>query len=220
MADLSVIYYTSNREDEGFESRIRRTLWRTIKPLGLPLISVSQKPIDFGVNICVGEVGSSSHNAWRQFQIGAQLATTEFVCTAEADTLYPREYFTTVRPVKGEMQCVLPMYVLTAMRNKVRAFHPKRRGSFCASISNRVEVISAIEETLSPFGKWAAIDERDYNYNIVHNLLKIRFVKIPMAVVSIKTDQCMHRGTPKWHGVVRELPNWGEADGLIRKYLR
>ena len=54
----TIIYYTSNREDERFESRVRANL---LKVCGnLPIISVSQKPIyGFGFNIPVGDVGVS-----------------------------------------------------------------------------------------------------------------------------------------------------------------
>ncbi|KKT37762.1 MAG: hypothetical protein UW26_C0025G0001, partial [Candidatus Collierbacteria bacterium GW2011_GWF1_44_12] len=49
---VTVLYYTSNREDEKFETRIRKNL---LKNCGdLPIVSVSQKPIDLGRNICVG----------------------------------------------------------------------------------------------------------------------------------------------------------------------
>ena len=91
MGDLTVIYYTSNKEKELFESRIRESILDMIGDI--PLISVSQKPIDFGKNICVGDVGVCGHNLFRQFQIGAKAAKTKYVCNVEADALYPKEYF-------------------------------------------------------------------------------------------------------------------------------
>jgi len=57
----TIIYYTANREDERFEQVIRENILRVSE--GLPIISVSQKPIDFGQNICVGNVGVSNQNA-------------------------------------------------------------------------------------------------------------------------------------------------------------
>jgi hypothetical protein len=89
----TIIYYTSNLEDEKFEEKIRQNIL-DVKG-DLPLISVSQKPlVDFGTNICVGEVGYSYLNAFRQILIGAKIATTPFVTMCESDCLYPREgYF-------------------------------------------------------------------------------------------------------------------------------
>lgn len=64
MIDATVLYYTSNREGENFEGRVREII---LKNKGnLPLISVSQKPIDFGKNIVVGDHGASGFNMFRQ----------------------------------------------------------------------------------------------------------------------------------------------------------
>jgi glycosyltransferase involved in cell wall biosynthesis len=86
--DKTIIYYTGNREDEAFENKIRDNILR-VKG-NLPIISVSQKPMDFGTNICVGDVGQSYLNAFRQLLIGCEAATTHFVVMAESDCLYPK----------------------------------------------------------------------------------------------------------------------------------
>ena len=87
MNDMTIIYYTANVEKESFEQKVRD---RILEVKGdLPLISVSQKPLDFGENICVGEVGYSYLNAFRQLLIGCKAAKTKFVIMAEADCMYP-----------------------------------------------------------------------------------------------------------------------------------
>lgn len=88
---LTVIYYTSNREEKEFENKVKAKLLEVIGKL--PLISVSQKPIDFRKNICVGDVGVCDANLFRQIQIGCEAANTPFVISAETDCLYPPEYF-------------------------------------------------------------------------------------------------------------------------------
>ena len=85
--NMTIIYYTANREDEKFEQQIIDGI-NKVKG-DLPVISVSQKPLDFGKNICVGDVGYSYYNAFRQLLIGCKEATTDFVIMAEADCLYP-----------------------------------------------------------------------------------------------------------------------------------
>ena len=113
--DLTVIYYTNNLEKPEFEGRIQRTLKETTDFLEIPIISVSQKPIDFGKNICVGEVGASSQNAFRRLQLGAIEAKTRFVCPAEADFLHPREYFEFVPPSDRTAWVAIPVWVLNAL---------------------------------------------------------------------------------------------------------
>lgn len=90
--DTTIIYYTSNREKPEFETKIQKNLFSVIGDT--PLISISQQPIDFGENICVGNVGTSDHNIYRQIQLECLKAKTKYVCTAKADCLYPpTEYF-------------------------------------------------------------------------------------------------------------------------------
>jgi hypothetical protein len=87
----TVIYYTSNREDPVFEQKVRDDIQSKIGDL--PLVSVSQKPINFGKNICIGDVGASEKNLFRQVVTACLYATTPYVIITEADCLYPKEYF-------------------------------------------------------------------------------------------------------------------------------
>ncbi|MCK9371413.1 hypothetical protein M0R04_15975 [Candidatus Dojkabacteria bacterium] len=49
----TIVYCSSNMEKEEFEGKIKENL---VKVCGdLPIISVTQKPINLGTNICVGE---------------------------------------------------------------------------------------------------------------------------------------------------------------------
>src|SRR5438132_1087410 len=93
---VTILYYTSNREDPEFEARVKQNL---LKVCGdLPIISISQKPIKLGKNICIKDVGTSGFNMFRQVEIGCKLAETPFVISAEADCLYPPDYFQFIPP--------------------------------------------------------------------------------------------------------------------------
>lgn len=70
---------------------------RNVLPKDLPVISVSQKPIEFGKNICIGDIGASTYNLYTQVLIGAKAVRTEYVALCEDDCLYPSSHFT-VRP--------------------------------------------------------------------------------------------------------------------------
>lgn len=71
MITKSIVYYTSNHEKPEFEQKIIDDLLS--KRGDLPIISVTQKPMDLGTNICVGDVGLSYLNARRQMLIGETL---------------------------------------------------------------------------------------------------------------------------------------------------
>ena len=91
MSNCSVLYYTGNRKPPNFEAKIRQTMMENCG--GLPIVSVSQKPIECGKNICVGNVGASYVNVFKQILIGAEAVETEFIFLAEDDFLYPPEFY-------------------------------------------------------------------------------------------------------------------------------
>ena len=73
--------------------RIRQNLLEITKG-AYPIISVSQKPIDFGTNICVGQIGKSCYNFFKQMLTGAKLVKTDYIVHIDDDTLYVPEHFT------------------------------------------------------------------------------------------------------------------------------
>src|SRR3990167_9323101 len=106
---FTIVYYTSNREDEAFEKKIRDNL---LKVCGdIPIISVSHKPIDLGINICVGVQETCNYNLFRQIQTGCKLATTPFIISAEADCLYPPDYFQFIPPEPNKCYKCTNVYV-------------------------------------------------------------------------------------------------------------
>jgi len=216
--DLTIVYYTSNREKPRFEAKIRRSLRHASRPL--PIVSVSQKPINFGKNICVGNVGISGQNALRQFQIGAIEAKTKFVCTSESDFLYPKEYFRFIPKREDILYRQMPMYVLFAQRGKARVYCPKRRGSFAAMIVGRDAVINGIEKILDGFGMWGPADESDHKLPDLFRVMKRSSFTTSIPSVSFKTDDNMHRKTPHYaEGRTRYLPYYGYGTDLVRRYL-
>jgi hypothetical protein len=64
----------------------------------LRIVSVSQKPLDFGDNICVGEIGISVYNLFKQVLVGAREVKTKFMICAEDDYLYNLDRFKFIFP--------------------------------------------------------------------------------------------------------------------------
>ena len=86
--DLTILYYTANVVHHGIEYSVLRSL----RGVGLPIISVSQKPMELGKNIVVPE-GRSYEKIYQQVLIGAKAANTEYVALCEDDCLYVPEHF-------------------------------------------------------------------------------------------------------------------------------
>jgi hypothetical protein len=85
--DLTVVFYSCNKLPESFASKVRTQLLKAIGDT--PLISVTHKPLDFGINIIVGEQQPSTWLLYKQILIGAKTANTDYVACAEDDSLVP-----------------------------------------------------------------------------------------------------------------------------------
>lgn len=87
----TLIYYTDNYLKDPYLTMCQKALVDAAR--GKPIISVSQKPLSFGNNICVGDIGRTHLSLYRQMLLGGAAATTEFVALAEHDCLYTPEHF-------------------------------------------------------------------------------------------------------------------------------
>jgi len=99
MNDLTILYYTANTIPEITGQKVRDYLLKVTENQ-FPIISVSQKPLNFGQNICVGLIGRSKYNCYKQILIGVKEVKTKYVACAEDDTLYAMDHFA-YRPREG-----------------------------------------------------------------------------------------------------------------------
>ena len=218
MHNTTIVYYTHNREIPSFEKKIQDTIIEESK--GIPIISVSQKPIDFGKNICVGEQGANSLNTWRQILIGCQAAETKFVCLAESDTLQHSSYFSYIPERDDTHYVITPLFIVFAQRGKSQSYY-RKNASDNHVVANRDCIIDKLKTMLQGLPEWQK--ESDYEKNPFSNStvlsLKKEIVTLPVGIVTFKTDQNMHRKSTFHRGGIHEIPYWGPSRQLIGKYF-
>jgi len=215
MTSATILYVTSNAEDPTFEEKIRGALLAVAG--ALPIISVSQKPIDLGENICVGERGSAYANQYRQLLIGATAAKTEWLIAAESDALYPPAYFSFVPP-GGDLWRYNNVWILWRNLAYGSAFKKKRNsegGQFVRRewFINRLEgVMEGLPEWYSPESDWKVRVYRQHEWQFYGD------PKEPM--ISVKSGRGMRPTTQIQGGSepADKLPFWGSAD-VLRKEL-
>jgi len=218
MVDATVIYYTSNRENPPFEDKICQAL---LKSKGdLPLISVSQKPMSLGTNICVGDVGAEQQHAYRQLLIGAEAATTRFVCTAESDFLYAPECFEFC-PDDTETFCLArPCWVLHALHGRQRVACRKHDFTDAPLIVGRTTLIKRLREMFAGLEYWSsAWDTKDAPYFMDRECVQVSMFDAGIGSVTFKTDENMHRSSV-WikSSKTKHIPGWGSVSDLLEKY--
>jgi hypothetical protein len=146
MNDFTCIYLTASQLPESFSEFQRKILLDSLN--GAPIISVSRKPLDFGLNL-IDDAPKCTDNIYRQLLRASKLATTKYIIVAEDDTLYPPDHFTFYRPADDTF--AYNKNRLTLFTWNEPQFHWRNRLSNCTLIAPRELLIEALEER---YTKW------------------------------------------------------------------
>lgn len=224
MGDITIIYCSSNREMPEFEQRIRDNI---LKYCGdIPIISVTQKPIKFGRNICVGsKVGVSGFNFFKQSLIACRYAKTKFVLSCEADTVYPPDYFKFVPEKEDICYRNKNLYVMGQHRTY---FYKKEEGATHAQIVGREFYKKTLERLFEGEPEW---DYKEEQKNFpkekfhkkgedVFKKQEIEFYETENPVIQIKTSQSMRNYTNSDRIPRYELPFWGSGKDFRNKFYK
>lgn len=92
MSSKGLVYYTDNHGPTNILDICRRQIQKCIDMYNLPLISISQKPMDFGKNI-VMDIGRSNESIFKQILKGVEESDTEILFLLEHDLLYNPSHF-------------------------------------------------------------------------------------------------------------------------------
>lgn len=216
MVNATIVYATSNKEDPKFEERVRQNILE--KSGGLPIISVSQKPINFGTNICVGDkIGVSGYNFFKQVLIGCKHATTDFIISAESDCLYGEDYFL-FRPARLDI-CYRNSN-LYVMPDKRDFFFYKEEGATHAQIIGREFYIERLEKLFEGAPMWSPEEknfpkERWKKSDVVD---EIEYYRTENPVFQVKTHLGLRFYTHSDRIPRESIPYWGSGKKW-RNYL-
>lgn len=216
MNDLTIIYCSSNKERPEFEAKIVANLLKVSG--GLPIISVTQKPMDLGANLCVGEdIGVSGFNFFRQTLLACLAARTKFVVSAEADCLYPPDYFQFVPERDDICYRNSNLYVMPQRRN---FFFHKKEGATHAQVIGREFYIETLTKLFEGAPIWSTTEfnfpkERHKKVDVVD---EIEYYQTVNPVVQIKTGDSMRYYTHSERVPIYTLPYWGDGKLIGKEY--
>jgi hypothetical protein len=225
--DITIIYYTANKISDYFYESAKNQL---LKAAGdIPIISVSQKPIDLGKNICVGDIGQSVFNIYKQALIGAKEAKTKYIAMAEDDILYSPEHFTK-RSSPGRFTYNLGIQAIFTWSNPP-VFSYIGRQVLSNLICERQLFIDAMEERHAkypedknkPIKYWGEPGRYDKELGVTVHRTENIFTDTPNVVFSHQDSMCYKTlGKRKAHGRdrVEEIPYWGKARDIIYHFYK
>lgn len=226
MGDLTVVYYTANHVPVTWETFILSELLVSIDDL--PLITVSQKPMRYGNNLCVGDIGRSHLNIYRQMLIGAEEARTEYVAFVEDDILYPPCHFK-FRP-SGHDVAAYDMFkwaLYTWM--KPPCFNLSAHRLTTGLIVDRAMFIDAMRERFdkypdddkAPLRYWAEIGRREQELGVTVRKSEEFYPDTPHLVVFHERALGFENlGRRKRANPIQQesIPYWGSAADILIKY--
>ncbi len=234
MNDLTIVYYTSNYLDDHNPYFLENTKKQLFKAAGdLPIISVSQKPINFGQNICVGNIGRSHLNLYWQILRGSQAAKTKYVAMAEDDILYSSEHFHTYRPEKDRFAYNMGRWsIYTWTHPPVFSFKANRM-VVNSLIAKRDMLVAAMEERFARARELIAQGKKEEDINHhwgdpgrYEKLLGVTVRETEEFWSSVPNIVFTHPdaigygvlGSRKKLGDLRayEIPFWGRAEDILR----
>jgi len=222
--NLSIIYYTPNYKDETFAEKIRQQLLKTIG--NTPLISVSQKPLKFGQNICVGDIGRSPKNVYKQMLIGCNAVKTDYVGMAEDDTLY--------LPIHFDEHYLPPLDTIAYNMGRWSVCHWIKPpvyalvGTWCNSnmIAPRKLLIKLLENRFNKYpdvleGKlWNEPGKYDERFGLgKYKVLEFMTSPTVSFIHSESLGFNFLKERKRIHPIrAYNIPEWGDINGLIKKY--
>ncbi len=222
MNDVTVLYYSANTEDPKFETKIREKILASKGDL--PLVSVTQEPApDFGTNICVGKQYNCYGNEFRQIEIGLKEVKTKYVLTAEADFLYPPEYFQ-FQPDDADYYHYANVWIHFVRHEKNRNAWAQKKAYF-KLYSDGAQMVKK-DFWLDQISKGKNYEEKWYTKDDQPKSLHPRFVinenniwKSKNPVLSFKTYFGVQRNTRIDNKIqpVENLEYWGDIEKLKKE---
>jgi hypothetical protein len=212
MSDLTILHYTANALPEAFAQRIRDRLAACVDGK-YPIISISQKPMDFGENIFVGDIGRSVYNIYRQALIGAKSASTEYVACSEDDTLYVPEHF----DYRGDTFCYNDNHWKI---HDGSVYFTSGRPIFSACIVPREIMIKTLESRFEKYPRPEMVkafnfgEPGGYEWRLKLPEVKYHTFHTDKAIIAFNHRYATHGRRRVSGTVVTELPYWGPEKSL------
>ena len=224
--DCTIIFYTANMLHEPFAGKVREQL---LKAAGdIPVISVSQKPMDFGTNVCVGDTGRSHLNLYRQILIGSKAAKTKYVAMAEDDILYSYEHFHTRLPSPNTFLYNINKWSIFTW-NHPAIFSYRERMVVNSLIAERDMLVDSLQERFDKYPDESKVelshwgDPGRYEDKLGVTIRKTETFKSSVPNIVFSHPEAfgyLNLGNRKKLGPERvyELPIWGKAEDILRIY--
>lgn len=220
MNDLTIIMMTPNLVPKKWAKYHKEKLLEAAD--GAPIITISSKPLDWGLNLIQKEYGLV--NLYKQLLRGAKTATTELIGIADDDTLYPKQHYA-FKPKEPGFYYNLNRWHLFTWAEPFYFHKPKPGGGLM--IATRKLVIDAMEARMAADPQLTGYSVKELGASKrmrKYDQYEFKQFYTAQPVVSFyheKSIDELNRRRKKYAWPVRayELPLWGRAEDLRKKFV-
>lgn len=149
----AILYYTANVIHDSFATAVRNHITNLAVATNSLLVSVSQKPIDFGLNLCMGEMGWSAWLVYWQILHGAraiQRLKIPWIYCCEDDSLYTEEHLSYVPPDKDKFYYNMNRWIIERYSGGVH-YRWRDRISMCSCVVATDLMVATLEARFRKF---------------------------------------------------------------------
>ena len=211
-----IVYYTDSKLDPKLANQVRKRLKQMVGPI--PIISVSQEPLRFGTNICVGEKPNVYRSLYEQLLVGLEAAPEDsIVYLCEHDVFYHPSHFAFIPP--NETHAFFNTnryYYRLGCKNFLQA---RGRMALSQCVAHREVLITHCQERLA---KWDAGEESRMLHSIPFSNFKSDRPNIDIRNGENLTPdgdykRAYYKGKAPDNVTVMNLPGWGSPGHFQKK---
>ena len=229
MADITLLFITSNRVPEGWAAYHKGVLLAAAGDN--PIMTISREPMDWGINVLQTEP-SSPFNFYQQILRGAKLATTPYVALVEDDALYSKEHFE-YRPQLDAFGYNMNRLSLYTWGEPTYSWSPGNMCG-CAGIYPRELAIEALEERFAKYGKdipiktFGELGRYEKYLNVTIRKVEQFYSETPIIQMNHdyfslvdNTPEYVARRHKKRMGWLRatDIPYWGQSAEIVKHFI-
>lgn len=230
--DLTVLFFTINRVPTDWAQYHKGVLLRAAGEF--PIISVSRKPLDFGLNL-IDEGPQHPSNLYSQLLRACEVAETPYVAMAEDDTLYTKSHFSCYRPKLDTFAYNISRWSLYTWGVPTYSWRGSQVGA--AVVAPRLKMIEQLEHRFEKFAVNGLIPKelcgeiglRGFEKQIgAHENKWVDFFS-DEPIIQVNHDyfsvdntgaEAVERRHKKRMGRIRafDIPVWGKAEDLVKNF--
>lgn len=225
-----LVYYTNNILDEKIFLACQAQLKRCMELYKFPIISVSQKPINFGQNF-VMDLKSSVHSMFKQILKGLQECNTDIVFLIEHDVLYHPTHFDFTPERKDHFYYNRNEWRVSSVTGKAVFYLHNDVSQLCAKRDlllkhyTRVVELAEKEGFKLSFGfsppKGLPKEKQTKHYGTFMSKMPNLDIRHPGAFTPQRMEKSQFRSERSRRGWTESdgVPGWGKTLGRFDKFL-